>query len=171
MNTIELQGLVEKILNKTSNSLGVLACDELPKLRVKKLPAVIIVNTDPSSMPGAHWLAIYITHDRQGYFFDSFGNPPTYDEYPPNIINFLSKNCKKLLYSQKQVQDVQSTTCGEHCIFFLSNIQKGVSYQRVLNMYTRNLICNDVMVCAYVKKIHPNLCRGHKFTCVQYVKH
>ena len=171
MNTLELQGLIEKCLHKKSNSLGVLACDELPSRQIRKLPAVLIVNTDPSTLPGAHWLAIYVTEDREGYFFDSFGNSPNFEGFPGNILSFLSKNCRKITYSVRQVQDISATTCGEHCIYFLSNIQKGYSYERVLNMYSYNPVCNDLMVCAYVKRIQPGLCRGHKFTCIQYAKH
>lgn len=171
MNTIELSGIVEKILTKTTNSLGVLACDQLSTCRIDNLPVVAIVNTDPSSLPGTHWIAIYITYDRQGYFFDSFGKSPASREFHRNIINFLYMNCKTFYYSRRQVQDIHATTCGEHCLHFLAKIQTLGSYQRFLSMYTRNLVCNDIMVCAFVKTIQPNLCRGHKFSCVQYAKH
>ena len=170
MNTLELLGLVEKSLHKNVYSLGVLACDELPISEIRRLPTVLIVNTAPSSHSGLHWLAIYITEDRDGFFFDSFGNEPRYGGFPQIIHMFLSRNCKKLTYSVRQVQDLNATTCGEHCIFFLAKIQK-YSYERVLNMYSNNLYCNDVMVCEFVKKIQPGLCRGHENTCVQYAKH
>ena len=151
--------------------MDVLACDELPLTTIRRLPAALIVNTDPSTQQGRHWLAIYVTSDRVGYFFDSFGNTPMYREFPENIFCFLSKNCKRIIYSGSQVQHIQSTTCGEHCIFFLCNIQKGLSFQKVLNMYTDNLKCNDIMVCNFVKGIQPYLCRGHTFKCIQYANH
>ena len=56
--------------------LGVFARDELPK-RVK-YPSCFILNTQPRSQEGEHWLAIYFDHKRNCYFFDSYGNSPKY---------------------------------------------------------------------------------------------
>lgn len=58
--------------------MGVLACDQLTQTRSYKYPAMMIVNTQPSDEPGEHWLAIYITKHKHGYFFHSFGHPPEY---------------------------------------------------------------------------------------------
>lgn len=170
MNTIQLYSVLTKIVNKKIYSLGVLACDELPT-HIVRVPVMVIINTDPTRLPGKHWLAVFITADRHGYFFDSFGNSPTNISFPKTIDVFLNKNCMEISYSTLQVQDKTSTTCGEHCIFFLCNIQKGISYQKVLNMYSSNHACNDIMVCSYVKRIHRGLCRGHIVTCVQYANH
>lgn len=76
MNTIELTSIVRNRIINGTDFLGVLACDQLPKHGVYKYPAMFIVNTQPSNMPGEHWLYCgYTTKHRQGYFFDSFGNP------------------------------------------------------------------------------------------------
>ena len=171
MNTLELLGLLEKTAHKRTHVLGVLACNELPKRVVKKLPMVTIVNTDPSSLPGTHWLAIYITEHRHGYFFDSFGHSAMYNDFPKTIYDFMIKNCAKISHSSVCVQDHGATTCGEHAVFFLYHIQKHRSYQRVLNMYSKDPICNDLMVCSFVKGIQPGLCRGHVTTCIQCAKH
>ena len=64
-------------MNGEVNFLGVRPCDQLPKTIIRKLPAMLVINTHPSYMPGEHWLAIYITENKHGLFFDSFGHSPT----------------------------------------------------------------------------------------------
>lgn len=149
--------------------MGVLACDQLPMKALRKYPVMTIVNTHPSSSPGEHWLAIYITKYKHGFFFDSFGNPPDYEQFPKEIVNFLNYNCTTMSYSRKQVQNNFTTTCGQHCVFFLCYIQKGWSYSRVLTLYGPNLVNNDAMVCRFVNKIQPSGCCEDAFTCVQCV--
>lgn len=164
MNTIELTSIVKRISNR-AHLLGVLACDQLPTKPIR-YPCMGIVNTDPSDLPGKHWLAFYITKDKQGYFFDSFGNSP--DKFSPEIKLFLLKNTARILYSGRQVQKDFSVTCGQHCVFFLYHVQKGASYSRLINMYSDNLVCNDAMVCHFVNKIRPvSACFENNFDCVQ----
>ena len=48
---------------------GVYTSDALP-IHAKKRPLLHIVNTDPSYMPGKHWLVIYIGEDGYVEYFD-----------------------------------------------------------------------------------------------------
>lgn len=128
---------------------------------------MLVVNTHPSNMPGEHWLGVYFTKQGHGYFFDSFGNPPTHVQFPPDINKFLKQNCTDVIYSTKQVQDDDSTACGQHTVFFLYHIQRGLSYENFIDKYGSNLICNDTMVCRFVNKIQPGVCHKYDFTCVQ----
>ena len=105
MNTIELTGILNKRIINGTNFLGVLACDQLTSHKCTAFPAMLIVNTHPSNMPGEHWLAMYITKQKRGYFFDSFGNPPDSDKFPPEINRYLVENCTDVNYSRRQVQN------------------------------------------------------------------
>ena len=122
MNTIELTAVCQKMAHK-AYFLGALPCNHLPR-EIRQRPAMLVINTEPSHMAGAHWLAIYITTERQGYFFDSYGNPPSYSEFPETIQRFLDQHCIDVVHSTQQVQDPSSTACGHHCVFFLFNMQK-----------------------------------------------
>ena len=51
---------------------GVFACDQLPKRYVLR-PSGLVVNTDPSTQPGEHWVAIYIARGGESEYFDSYG--------------------------------------------------------------------------------------------------
>ena len=62
MNNTELE---EKLFNdhRIQDIVGgVYASDAIP-IHVKKRPLLHIVNTDPSYMPGKHWVVIYIGED------------------------------------------------------------------------------------------------------------
>ena len=161
---------MRRCVKRGTNFLGVLASDQLPKQDLVKLPAMAIINTHPSTKPGEHWLAIFISSKKHGYFFDSFGNSPDYKHFPASIKRFLSRNCHTTSHSVKQVQSNFSMACGQHCVFFLFNIQRGVSYKKLLNVYSNNLSSNDAMVCRFVKRIQPTACKKNTFPCVQCVK-
>ncbi len=59
MNTVQLTAVMDKVTHNTY-FLVVLPCDYLPKTLLKNLPAMVIFNTDPSTEPGQHWVAVYI---------------------------------------------------------------------------------------------------------------
>jgi len=124
MNTVQLTAVMDKVSCNTY-FLGVLPCDHLPKSTLTKLPAMVLINTHPSGLPGEHWLAIYINEDRVGCFFDSFGNKPDYPGFPPIIKNFLNVNSSEVQHSTVQFQDFSSDTCGQLCVFFLYHMVKG----------------------------------------------
>ncbi len=75
MNTVQLTAVMDEITCNTY-FLGVLPCDYLLKTPLNNLPAMVIFNTDPSTEPGQHWVAIYINSDGVSCFFDSFGGAP-----------------------------------------------------------------------------------------------
>ena len=165
MNTIELTAVCQKMAHK-AYFIGALPCNHLPR-EIRQRPAMLVINTEPSHMAGAHWLAIYITAESQGYFFDSYGNPPSYSEFPETIQRFLDQHCIDVVHSTQQVQDPSSTACGQHCVFFLFNMQKGVSYQKFLKMYGDNLPRNDEKVYDFVGRVQPSVCNEHDMSCVQ----
>ncbi len=119
MNTVQLTAIMDKISCNT-HFLGVLPSDHLPERPLKTLPALAIVNTDPSDLPGEHWVAAYLSREGSGCFFDSFGNAPDSDHFPTSIKNFLISNAPVVLYSTKRVQDFTSDVCGQHCVFPIS---------------------------------------------------
>jgi hypothetical protein len=67
---------------------AVLPRDKLPNK--VKYPSAYIINTQGSSHPGEHWLAIYYDKNGNCDFFDSFGLNPAINGF----IDFLNKTCK-----------------------------------------------------------------------------
>ncbi len=167
MNTVQLTAVMDKITYNTY-FLGVLPCDYLPKTPLKNLPAMVIFNTDPSTEPGQHWVAVYINSDGVSCFFDSFGGAPTDPRFPKNLCDFLKSNSTNVEYSKKQVQDFTSDTCGQHCVFFLYHMSKGHVYDNIVKKYYDDLIKNDAMVVRFVKRLKPRLC--DTLNCIQCVQ-
>jgi hypothetical protein len=100
--------------NHRSHFLGVRPMDQLPRLKITG-ECCFIVNTDPSYLPGQHWLAVYVDKHRNGECFDSFGR------LPPRPIQFwLNANCNRWCYNNRLLQSPLSTLCGAYCIFYLA---------------------------------------------------
>jgi hypothetical protein len=124
---------------------GVFSSDNLPT-RIKKLPMLLICNTDPSDRGGEHWLAIYIDSNRCGEFFDSFGREPGRP-----FSDFMNKHCVHWIYNDKQLQNVLSTYCGHYCVLYCLYKSRGFSMSRIVGMFTDDTSVNDRIVARFVK--------------------
>ena len=106
---------IEKILLHTLKStfVGVFAKDEIPNTPLR--PMAIIVNTDSSSKPGTHWMAVFLFRNGGGEFFDSYGRYPV-----PKIERYLNKHASRgWSYNLRAVQSRISTLCGAYCLLNL----------------------------------------------------
>jgi hypothetical protein len=68
MNTLE----INQLLSDYQCFIGTFPRDLLPKKQIKKRPCALIVNTDDSTNPGQHWLAIYLDKNNNAEYLDSF---------------------------------------------------------------------------------------------------
>ena len=121
---------------------GVVALDQLPK--VIKKPSMFIVNTDPSSLPGRHWLVVFFT--RINEHFDSAGF------YPIKPIEAeLIAHGPRFQYNNTRVQAFHSETCGLFCLFYCYFRSRGYSFSQIMNMFSNNLIVNEHLVKYFYK--------------------
>src|SRR4030088_2203834 len=94
---------------------GCFAVDQVPRA-VKRFPCSMVLNLDPSTMDGSHWVAMYIPKPHGTvYFFDSMGQPPT----ETMIKSSIMKNFKTIIYNKIPIQSVLSTVCAQFCIYFI----------------------------------------------------
>jgi hypothetical protein len=130
--------LVETILKKDKVTskifLEAYARDELPSQ--PPFPSCFIINTDPRSKPGAHWLAVY--YNERGYcdFFDSYGQPPDYF----NLEKYINKTSRGWSFNRKRIQG-DSDLCGVYAILFLifrARDQLPIFYKQFSNNYSKN---------------------------------
>lgn len=91
---------------------GVFASDCLPKPKTHY--SSFIVNLDPHTSPGSHWIAVHF-RQKEGYYFDSYGLPPS----DKNILKFIKNNADIIVYNKHCFQDDSTTTCGYFCLYFL----------------------------------------------------
>lgn len=95
--------------------LGIYALDKIPFLKEE---GGFIVNTQTSTLPGEHWLAVNISSTTI-HVFDPFGF-----YYPHLLMSKLFLIHKKILFNRIQRQAVTSETCGQHCLLWLDEQYK-----------------------------------------------
>lgn len=135
MKTKQLLGILKYI----PGFVGVFPCDLLP-ISVP-LVAGIVINTDHSLGPGAHWVAVYIKNG-QGEYFDSYGRIPQIE-----ITRFLDNVCYAgWRYSDPSLQSIFSKVCGNYCLMFLIFRLLNFSYHDFINMFSTHEDLNDYLV-------------------------
>ena len=98
--------------------------------------ALFIYNLEPSYMSGSHWVATYAKNGVINYF-DSFGMPPFQE-----IVNHAKRENLTLLHQDNQIQDIETTTCGYFCLYFLNEMNKGNSYFNLLKPFDIHDVMN-----------------------------
>jgi hypothetical protein len=111
MDTFQIRNMLRSDDIVRTILLGVIPINHLP--RVSFRPAALIINLDTSDMPGSHWVSLYF-YDSCCDFFDSYGRPPN-----EILTEYMLKFSNKIFFNNKPVQALLTSTCGQHCIFFL----------------------------------------------------
>jgi hypothetical protein len=139
MDSEELTDFMEK----RGLGFAVISADEIPRYPVQK-PNGLIANTDPSNLPGKHWVCFYLPKRGPVEFFDSLGHSPEY--YHSLFRSFLIANGPIYLHNIGRLQDYGSPYCGEYCLDFLMQRVKGVSYYSYIKQFGDNYAQNDSLV-------------------------
>ena len=72
-------------------------------------------NTNPSDMPGEHWIAIYVDDDgHYGEYFDSLGREPT-----RVFERYINEHCQEWTFNRKQLHSITSRFCEHYCACFV----------------------------------------------------
>ena len=127
--------------------VGVFPCNKIPK--VEKLPFCLIANTKPHNHPGEHWVAIFVNKEGYGDFFCSYGLKP--DKV---FVDFMGKHCVDWNYSQKCLQNIMSTTCGQYAVFFLHARANGLPLKKFMELFTKNQKENDTIVTTFINGLY-----------------
>ena len=152
MDTHQIDSILKKDRFTKHDFRGVYACDQLPKRYVPR-PSAFVVNTDPSTLPGEHWVAIYITRDGEGEYFDSYGQPVKL----PEIKTFLKKNARRTYHNRRPLQGPWTAVCGQYCIFFLLQRCRGLTMTKIVNLFSLDKRDNDVLVNDFIRRHFPQL--------------
>ena len=93
--------------------LDVYASDLLPRSINKT--CTILVNANPHTEGGSHWLAIhYRPKSSSAYYFDSYVIVPLL----PDIQALLRGKCTTWDHKGRQLQGLTSEVCGKYCCLF-----------------------------------------------------
>jgi len=97
---------------------GVFTKDRLPT-RPRRFES-LVVNMDDHDGPGTHWVTIYKDpKKRYVEYFDPFGAPP-----PIQVVSYLNKSNKKIIFNDSQIQDLRSVACGYYSIYYIRQRDK-----------------------------------------------
>lgn len=169
MNTLQLKHILSSDPFIKSSFGGVYACDQLSSITVNSYPKSFVINTDPSNLPGTHWLALYFTDEMNGEFFDSYGHVP--DEYNKHVINFIDRNAIQCEHNKKELQSDFSSVCGQYCIYYLFNRCRNIPMYSIVNKFSLDKLRNDQFVYDFVKyqyrKAHPSVKQEINFVLTQ----
>lgn len=153
MNSLQLHDC----LKHHGHFLGVFASNTLP-IKVYQYPFSLVVNTDPNTEPGEHWLAIFARNRNEVIVFDSFGMQLC-NSY---IVKFLNRNRLDFDVTAKRYQSYFENTCGNHVVYFIDNQSKNYGITAIDKTYTGNPKANDILVKWYVKLKYKITIQTHK---------
>ena len=155
MEFVPLSDTVLRYLAKDDRELrpyfrAVFPADQVPLVFKKRVNA-FIVNTDPASQPGEHWLALW-TEGTTSEVFDSYGLPlSTYKN--PTLQAWLSQ-WKEIISSDQTSQAMAIFTCGHYALFFLKAKARHASFQDFLaQWHSNNLVLNDKRVADQLQRL------------------
>ena len=132
MNTIQIDKILRRNAITKRFYIGCFASDRIP-LSISTFPFCMVVNTDPSMLPGSHWIAIFCSSPSSADYFDSLGFWPPFSFY---IKKYLS-NFTKVSYNNIQIQQPGGHTCGKYAVFFLFMRCSGFSIENIILILSR----------------------------------
>lgn len=140
MNTREIERFLEKDNACRRVFQGVYSVDTLP---VK--PRLLVCNTDKSTEPGQHWIAIHVDAEGRGEYFDSFGRAPN-----KLFESYMNEHCRIWSYNKRQLQSVISSFCGYYCCMFCMLRCRNLDMTRIVKMFTTDTGFNDTIAHSFV---------------------
>lgn len=151
MNTTQ----IEKVFEKNKRFLGVFPSDRVPSLKRFSTEKGLIVNLDPASKPGSHWVALFITPRGKGKktlveYFDSYGFPPMV-----NLPRSKQQNYR-IVFNKCRLQGYNTTTCGQFCVYFVSQRLKNKSFAWIVSKL-KGQPNPDAFVRKYVRDSFPHI--------------
>jgi len=130
---------IDKLLKNIKNYKG---CYSKDNIRTKLKEGYYVINLqDSNDGDGSHWCCLYVSKYYDLYF-DSYGFI-----CPENIEQL----CDKLIYSQKMIQSLNSSSCGYYVVLFILYMNKFnindklliVKYNNFINLFNKDEMIND----------------------------
>ena len=133
----------------------VVSKDKLPEQKPYHIKAYI-VNTDPSTEEGEHWVAVIFNANNDIFYFDSYGFPPMEKE----VLNFIQDHTTRWTFNKQTLQSLLGQTCGAYCIFALTTASQGSNLPKCLQktFYTINHHRNDQFIKTWLYQNYGTLC-------------
>lgn len=140
LSNIDIDEIITK--SKIHNYIGCYSKDALPS---KMQNGFYVINLADEDQEGSHWTALYKYNNGLSFYYDSFGFPP-----PKNVEDKLLKG--KLIINNREIQDIDDTSCGYYCIAFIKYMDKHKSknpietFNKFLSFFDKNTFKNEVIL-------------------------
>jgi hypothetical protein len=130
---------IDALLKNIKNYKGCFSKDEI---RTKLADGYYVINLqDSNDGNGSHWCCLFVSKYFDLYF-DSYGFI-----CPENIEQL----CDKIIYSEKMLQSLNSSSCGYYVILFIMYMNKFdindkmliVKYNNFINLFNNDVNMND----------------------------
>ena len=143
MNALQIERLFEneKIFKK------VCALDQLEK---PVFPSAYVINSDPSSEPGEHWIAVYFDQRVRGEYFDSYGLAPAFVGLESYMNTY---SLSGWIYNRKTLQALLSNVCGHYCVYYILFRCRSVPLHVIVSDFTSNLTENDRSISRFIREL------------------
>ena len=133
------------------NFIGCFAENELKNISITSFPAFLIINIDPNTSQGSHWIAVGIFKDTIEIFdplgFDIFN----WNQIPCNLLEFLHN--MSVTRRVKTASKIQSGgfLCGFYALFYVI-VRKFISFECLQKLFcTTFLSRNDKILYNFFK--------------------
>ena len=107
-----------------------------------------VVNTDPSTAPGEHWVAMFFNNLRSE-FFDSYGLHPIVC----GLTDFLDSHSSSWTYNSKTLQSLISEVCGHYTVYYILFRSRGCSLSKILTHFSSNVSLNNKTVERFIQNL------------------
>jgi hypothetical protein len=137
--------------------IGVFYSDLIPHSITRS--GCLILNADPHTQKGSHWLALYLLPKAYtGFFFDSYCLPPTI----PSVQYFLQHTCPLWTYNKLQLQGLTSTVCGKYCCLLALYMHRRYTPKQFVGLFDARIADTQVndMFQAEFGSLRSDVCGG-----------
>jgi hypothetical protein len=165
---METYQLKQMLLSVNCKDVSVLPANGLSIYTKQNFPPVgfaAIINTDPSTEPGEHWICIKVLKETILLLFDSLSSEQ-------HITNKYIRNFRNLFPCLERnhglLQDPFSTSCGLFCVYFFHfHCNEKMSLSEIVEKkFTKNVIQNECAVLEFVaSRYDKSLYSNVKSTC------
>ena len=119
---------IDACLKKCKSFHGTFPIDKMPPLDDK--PYSCVLNLSPSGHSGTHWVALFSRDDETVEYFDSYGR-----QMPGDIRACIGE--RYAVRNNVILQQLGSNVCGQYCIYFVWNRDKGRPMKRIIADFSK----------------------------------
>ena len=140
---------INEILSCTPQFVGCFAENELSRLTITSFPCSLIVNLDHETLPGSHWVALFITQQTIE-IWDTLGfRILDWPRIPCTLLKFLHRQLlSRRVIISKRIQSSDSVLCGFYCIFFVI-CRPFLSFNALSAKFSSKFSLNDKFLLKY----------------------